>query len=53
MSRNTSVSLGEHFAQFIDRQVEGDVTAPPAKSSVPDFVFWRSRKPPSTRSGPR
>ncbi len=23
MSRNTSVSLGEHLAQFIDRQVEG------------------------------
>jgi antitoxin ParD1/3/4 len=23
MTRNTSVSLGEHFAQFIDRQVEG------------------------------
>jgi antitoxin ParD1/3/4 len=23
MPRNTSVSLGEHFAQFIDRQVEG------------------------------
>jgi len=23
MPRNTSVSLGEHLAQFIDRQVEG------------------------------
>lgn len=23
MTRNTSVSLGEHFAQFIDRQVKG------------------------------
>ncbi|TNC14203.1 type II toxin-antitoxin system ParD family antitoxin [Methylobacterium terricola] len=23
MARNTSVSLGEHFTQFIDRQVEG------------------------------
>ncbi|MGW5956910.1 type II toxin-antitoxin system ParD family antitoxin [Methylorubrum thiocyanatum] len=23
MTRNTSLSLGEHFAQFIDRQVEG------------------------------
>ncbi|GJE71486.1 type II toxin-antitoxin system ParD family antitoxin [Methylorubrum podarium] len=23
MTRNTSVSLGEHFTQFIDRQVEG------------------------------
>ena len=23
MARNTSISLGDHFAQFIDRQVEG------------------------------
>lgn len=23
MARNTSVSLGDHFTQFIDRQVEG------------------------------
>lgn len=23
MARNTSVSLGEHFTQFIDQQVEG------------------------------
>ncbi|BCM85210.1 type II toxin-antitoxin system ParD family antitoxin [Methylobacterium indicum] len=23
MARNTSVSLGEHFTQFIDRQVDG------------------------------
>jgi antitoxin ParD1/3/4 len=23
MARNTSVSLGDHFANFIDRQVEG------------------------------
>lgn len=23
MARNTSISLGDHFAQFVDRQVEG------------------------------
>ena len=23
MARNTSISLGEHFTQFIDRQVDG------------------------------
>lgn len=23
MTRNTSISLGDHFAQFIDRQVDG------------------------------
>lgn len=23
MARNTSISLGDHFAQFIDRQVQG------------------------------
>lgn len=23
MARNTSISLGDHFAQFIDRQVDG------------------------------
>jgi len=23
MARNTSISLGDHFAQFIDKQVEG------------------------------
>lgn len=53
MPRNTSVSLGEHFAQFIDRQVEGDVTGLQAKWFAQAFACSKSERPPSRGCGPR
>ncbi len=39
MSRNTSVSLGDHFVNFIDSQVREGAMALPVMSCVQDCVF--------------
>jgi hypothetical protein len=44
MSRNTSVTLGEHFAGFVEAQVESGPTVPRATSCAQVFGFWKSRK---------
>ncbi len=44
MARNTTISLGDHFAEFIDEQVRPETMALPAMSFAPGCASLKSRR---------